>query len=197
MLATMLSCLQPCYHACNHVIMPANKYLIRVHSMNDINLWYNVCMLKSYKNLSIMDMRSLLLLITVYLVCVMNQCRRLVRDTYCTTIVSVWMLHMSLIYNTCCRMLMFVNCDLDHHDCSSWHFWHIVHDSSTLSIMVQYLWGYIYSLSMIWRYYMNVMFIFLLYNQDLRECYCKSRSILYGHHHHIDCILYADHYRLY
>ena len=120
----------------------------------------------------------------------------LTSTVYCTTIVSLCMLHMSSIYNTCYRMLMFVNCDRVHHNCSSWHFWHIVHDSSMLSIMVQYLWGYIYSLSMIWRYYMNVMFLLLLYNQDLRECCCKSRSTLYGHHHHIDCILYAVYYRL-
>ena len=43
-------------HACNHAIMPATML-----SMNDINLWYNVCMLKSYKSLSIKDMRPLLL----------------------------------------------------------------------------------------------------------------------------------------
>jgi hypothetical protein len=40
---------------------------------------------------------------------------------------------------------------------------------------------FIYSLSMIWRYYMNVMFIFLLYNQDLRKCCCKSRSTVDNH----------------
>ena len=34
-------------------------------------------------------------------------------------------------------------------------------------------------LSMFWTYYKNVMFIFLLYNQDLRECCCKSRSTRY------------------
>ena len=53
----------------------------------------------------------------------------------------------------------------------------------------------------------NVMFIFWLYTQDLRECCCKSRSTRYDaqwtfkaiglqHHHHIDCIVYAVHYRL-
>jgi len=100
-------------------------------------------------------------------------------DTYCTTVVSWCVLHMPSIYNTCYRTLMLVNCDRDHWEFSSWHFWYMGHDSSTLSKMVQYLWSYIYSLSMIWRYYMNVMFIFLLSNQDLRECCCKSRSSLY------------------
>ena len=38
-------------HACAHDIMPDNKYLIMVHSMHDINLWYNLGMLKSYKSL--------------------------------------------------------------------------------------------------------------------------------------------------
>ena len=53
-------------HACTHEIMPANKSLIRVHSMHDINLWYNVCMLTSYKSLSIKDMRPLLLKLSCY-----------------------------------------------------------------------------------------------------------------------------------
>jgi hypothetical protein len=82
------------------------------------------------------------------------------------------MLHLSSIYNTCYRMLMFGNCDCDHHDCSSWHFWHIVYDSSTLSIMVQYLW--IYSLSVIWRYYMKVMFIFSMPTRVLLQITINS-----------------------
>ena len=53
-------------HACAHDIMPANKYLIMVHSMHDINLWYNLCMLKSYKSLSLKDMRPLLLQLSCY-----------------------------------------------------------------------------------------------------------------------------------
>jgi hypothetical protein len=159
---------------------------------------------KRYETITV---KVLMLLIAVYPVYVMNQCRQWVCDKYCATNVSWGMLHMSSIFNTCYRLLMFVNCDRDHWESSLWHFWYMWHGSSTLPIMVQYLRGYIYSLSMIWRYYMNVMFIFLLYNQDLRECWCKSRSTRYEaqwtikaiglpHHHHIDCVVYAVHYRL-
>ena len=35
---------------------------------------------------------------------------------------------------------------------------------------------YICGLSMFWTYYMTVMFIFLLYIKDLRECYCECQN---------------------
>ena len=130
-------------HACNHAIDEWYQFMVQcLHAQNllrvfQYKIWDHYCWSPHAIDHCISS--------------VCPQCR-------CTTIVSLCMLHLSSIYNTCYRMLMFGNCDCDHHDCSSWHFWHIVQDSSTLSIMVQYLW--IYSLSVIWRYYMKVMFIF-------------------------------------
>ena len=37
---------------------------------------------------------------------------------------------------------------------------------------------FIYGLSLVWGYYMNVLFIFLLYTQDLRECYWECHDQL-------------------
>ena len=58
-----------CYFCLYYLIIPASMIscpLTSVHSMHDINFWYNVCMLTSYKSLSIKDMRPLLLKLSCY-----------------------------------------------------------------------------------------------------------------------------------
>ena len=87
-------------------------------------------------------------------------------------IIDSWcMLHMSSICDTCYRMMMLVQRDRDQYECSS--IWYLWHDSSMLSIITTF---YICGLSMFWTYYMTVMFIFLLYIKDLRECYCECQN---------------------
>jgi hypothetical protein len=168
---------------------------------------------------------AFMLLRTVYPVYVINQFRQWVQDTYCTNyrllmhatyIIDRWyMMHIFIlsIHDVCyiCHQskihviecwclfnLIAINHNA-HRDTADWWMlgiWYLWHASSMLSIKVQHLIYNIYGISMLWGYYMNVLFIFLLYNQDLGECYCECHDQLsmeakwtfkalgLQHHHH-------------
>lgn len=117
---------------------------------------------------------AFMLLTTVCSVYVMKQCRQWIHDTHCTT-------YRLLMYATYVINLWYMLSNDD--ACSTWS-WSIrmlinmilvtrfidaVNNNFTSTF-------YICGLSMFWTYYMTVMFIFLLYIKDLRECYCECQN---------------------